>query len=132
LAVLRLITNSYLFGVLFDGEVNQLGALENSFGVGPCLLIQAPGRRPITHQPTAFGEISDRIDRGHCVAGRKRDKLLTPSDEERVRDHGQRQHLARREPAVSGPLAQLKQEERHGRGNCMRSGKDHRIVGGTR
>ena len=92
MAVLRLITNSYL-----------LGALENSFGVGPCLLIQAPGRRPITHQPTAFGEISDRIDRGHCVAGRKRDKLLTPSDEERVRDE-----------------------------NCTRSGKNHRIVGGTR
>jgi hypothetical protein len=43
---------------------------------------------PITHQPTALGEISDSIDRGHCVAGRKRDTLLTPSDEERVRDHG--------------------------------------------
>jgi Tn3 transposase DDE domain len=29
------------------------------------------------------------INRGHCAAGRKRDNLLTPSDEERVRNHQQ-------------------------------------------
>ena len=71
-----------VFGVLLDGEVNRLGALENSSGVGPCLLLQASNRSPITHQPAAFGEVSDRINRGYCVAGRKRDNLLTPSDEE--------------------------------------------------
>src|SRR5215469_5388012 len=57
-----------VFGVLFDGEVNRLGSLENSSGVCPYLPIRARGRSPITHQPTAFGEISDRIDRRHCVA----------------------------------------------------------------
>src|SRR5262245_53234610 len=78
-----------VFGVLFDGEVSRFRALENSSGVGPYLLIQAPEDGRITHQPAAFGEPAGGINRRHCVASRKRDNLLTPSDEERVRDHEQ-------------------------------------------
>src|SRR6516162_4496436 len=70
------VDHQLVFGVLFDGEVNRLGAAENSPGVGPYLLIQVPERRPITHQPAAFGEPADWINRRHCVPSRKRDKLL--------------------------------------------------------
>jgi hypothetical protein len=83
------VDHQLVFGVLFDGEVNRLGALDNSSGVGPYLLIPAPDHSPITHQPAAIGEPAEGINRGHCVAGRERDKLFTPSYEERVRDHEQ-------------------------------------------
>src|SRR6516164_7499972 len=83
------VDHQIVLGVLFDGEVKWLGTHENSSGVGPYPLVQAPDRSPITHQPAAFGERAEGKNRGYCMAGRKRDNLLTPSDEERVRDHEQ-------------------------------------------
>jgi hypothetical protein len=75
--------------IIVSGEVNRLGTHENSSGVGSYLVIQAQELTPITHQPAAFGEPPEGINRGHRVASRKRDNLLTPSDEERIRDHEQ-------------------------------------------
>src|SRR6266852_1403181 len=69
---------------LHDRKVGRLLALQNAADVEPGLASRLEPVVRIAHQPASLDEVAIKIDRGNCVACRKRDKLAAPTVEVRI------------------------------------------------
>ena len=75
LAVLRLMTNSTLYGLL-DRQIGGLRALENSAGIDAGLTICIGKTGSVAHQAAGRGELTQRVNRRQRVARRKCDESI--------------------------------------------------------
>ena len=88
LAVLRLITSSYLVGAC-TGRSAGLLALEDAIDVAGRAPVLVDEIRPIGDQAAAGDEEAVEVDRGQFVPGRQRDDQIAMNHRQRARRHDQ-------------------------------------------
>src|SRR5262245_49678522 len=75
LAVLRLITNSYLVG-FWHRQVGRLLALEDAVDIACRAAVEAGHIHPVGHQAAGGDKMTVGIDRGQLVSRRQRDDVV--------------------------------------------------------
>ena len=71
-------------GRLVDRKVSRCGALEKAAGVKAGSPIGVGNTIPVTDQPTGCDEGAINVDRRHCVMGRQRHELVSPTEKKRI------------------------------------------------
>ena len=72
------------FGRLQHRQVSGLGAFEDAAGIDAGLTKGVCDVGSVTHQPTGFHRLTDRVSRGNPVARRQSSKLHAATDQEGI------------------------------------------------